>query len=143
MNLLRARRLAAWIALVAMALAVLAPTVSRALGWGQAAPGLWTEVCTVAGPQWMRLDTATAEAPAVPGASGGDPPAPANPLDPCPWCLLGADRLGPPGVPPVAFRLHGDPVAPACHPAVFFHSLAPLAAHARGPPLHTAPLSVA
>lgn len=140
MNALRTRRLSAWIAIFVMALAALAPTVSRALAREVAHPAGWIEVCSASGMQWVPLDAA---ASAVAGAPVDGQPTPRNPLDPCPFCLPGADRLGPPSAPPSAFRMHGDAVAPAAPPAPLFLSLVSLAAHARGPPRPTVPLSVA
>lgn len=145
MNALRRRPLFAWIALLAITLATLMPTVSRALARGAASPVSWTEICTASGAQWVNLDSATiveGAQSAVPGEPGGNPPA-HNPLDHCPFCLLAADRLGP--APDVAARFFapGDPVAPAIGLQAGFLSLAPLAAHARGPPLNTSPTFVA
>ena len=115
MNALRRRPLFAWIALLAITLATLMPTVSRALARGAASRVSWTEICTASGAQWVNLDSATiveGAQSAVPGEPGGNPPA-HNPLDHCPFCLLAADRLGP--APDVAARFFapGDPVAPA------------------------------
>lgn len=144
MTLLRTRRLSAWIALCVMALAALAPTVSRALVWGAAPSGpSWIAVCSASGMQWVPLDAAATVAPAVSGTPGDGPPSAGHPLDPCPFCLLGTDRLGPPSSPPSAFRGHGDPVAPVIQPASRLRARALLAAHARGPPLCTVPPSVA
>jgi hypothetical protein len=141
----RTRRLAAWIAIVAMALAALAPTVSRALARGSASPVFWTEVCTASGKQWINLDTA-----AITGATGstqaagpdGSEPA-HNPLDHCPFCLLSAERLGPAPDAAARFFVPGDPVAPVIGLLPAFRSLTPLAAHARGPPQNTSPPFVA
>lgn len=144
MTLLRTRRLSAWIAIFAMALAALAPTVSRALARGEAASApSWVEVCSASGMQWVPLGTDTTAAPATSALPGDGPPAAGNPLDHCGFCLLSADRLGPPVTAPAAWRLPGDPAAPAVRPALLLCSRAPLAAHARGPPRHTVPPSVA
>lgn len=140
MTFLRARRLAAWIAIFAMALAALAPTVSRALARGAASPVSWNEVCTASGMQWINL---AANAAPDAGDNGRIPPTGSATLDPCPWCLLTADRLGPPSSPSSPFRVHGDPFAPPIGSTPVFRSLAPLAAHARGPPLNTPPPFVA
>lgn len=145
MSTLHARRLAAWIAIFAMALAALAPTVSRALARGVAGPVSWTEVCTASGMQ--RVDPDAAEATegarsAVAGEPDGSPPA-HNPLDHCPFCLLTADRLGPPSSPQSPVWLQGDRLALAIQPTSAFRSFTPLAAHARGPPLKTPPFFVA
>jgi hypothetical protein len=144
-NALRRRTLFAWIALLAITLAALMPTVSRALARGAASPVSWTEICTASGVQWVNLDrSAIAEGAqsAVPGEPGGNPPA-HNPLDHCPFCLLAADRLGPAPDAAARYFVPGDPVAPAIGLLPVFRSLAPLAARARGPPLNTSPLSVA
>ena len=109
MTSVRARRLSAWIAIFAMVLAALAPTVSRALARGAAGPVAWTEVCTASGVQWVDLDSATS---AVSGEPGGRQPA-HNPLDHCPFCLLAAERLGPAPDAAARFFVPGDPVAPA------------------------------
>ena len=145
MNALRARRLSAWIAIFAMALAALAPTVSRALARGAASPVSWTEVCTASGMQWVNLDSAVTTGTTRSTASGvpdGGQPA-HNPLDHCPFCFLSAERLGPAPGAAARFFVPGDPVAPAIGLQPAFRSLAPLAAHARGPPRHTVPPSVA
>jgi hypothetical protein len=140
MTSLRARRLAAWFAMLAISLAALVPTVSRALAWGSASPVSWTEVCTASGLQWINL-AATAAPDA--GDTGQSLPARGATLDHCPLCLLTADRLGPPSSPPSPFWVRGDPVAPAIGSTQVFRSLAPLAAPARGPPLNTPPPFVA
>jgi hypothetical protein len=110
-----------------------------------ASPVAWTEICTASGVQWVNLDRSAITEGAqsvVPGEPGGNPPA-HNPLDHCPFCLLAADRFGP--APDVAARFFapGDPVAPAIGLQAGLLSLAPLAAHARGPPLNTSPTFVA
>ena len=141
MKSLHARCLAAWIAIFAMALAALAPTVSRALARGAASPVSWTEVCTASGKQWINLDTAAitgATGSTVAGEPDGSQPA-HKPLDHCPFCLLSAERLGPAPDAAARFFVPGDPVAPVIGVLPAFRSLAPLAAHARGPPLNTPP----
>jgi Protein of unknown function (DUF2946) len=83
------RRLAAWIAFIAMAMSALAPTVSHALrsitgaGAGSGLPG-WVEVCTLAGSKWVKLDAAAdpAQQPSAPQAS--------HTIEHCPYCALHA-----------------------------------------------------
>ena len=128
MNVLRARRLDAWIAIFVMALAALAPTVSHALAWRSAVPDYWADVCMVAAP------SSPSAAQAVGAESAGKLPA-AGPLDHCPLCLLSSDRLGPAPGGSSCPLAHGDPVAPVVQPALSFRSLILLAAHARGPPV--------
>ncbi len=145
MNALRRRPLFAWIALLAITLAALMPTVSRALARGSASPVSWTEVCTASGVQRVKLDRSEIIEDAkstVSSEPGGNLPA-HKPLDHCPLCLLAADRLGPAPATPARLAVPGDPVAPAIGPQAGFRSLAPLAAHARGPPLKTSPTSSA
>jgi len=57
-NALRRRPLFAWIALLAITLAALMPTVSRALAPSRAElPAGWVEICSGAGMQWVSLQT--------------------------------------------------------------------------------------
>ena len=86
------RRLPAWIAVLAVLLASLAPTVSHALGWGASL----TEVCTAQGSQWVQDGAGPSKN--APGA--------AHLLGHCPYCSLHAQALG---MPPVA----GAPSLPA------------------------------
>jgi hypothetical protein len=135
-----ARRLYAWIAIVAMALAALAPTVSRALARPAVGSAGWIEVCTAAGMQALAL--------AAPDAAASDGPVERAPatgltLNHCPLCLLGADRLGPPPGPSPRALVPGDPVAPPGGPGPLIRTLATRLALARAPPLNTAPPSVA
>lgn len=78
----RSGRLAAWIALFAILLATLAPSVARALMPPQHAMP-WTDICTVAGSQ-----TAHERAP----ASGSGQHEGAD-FKHCPFCLTHADHL--------------------------------------------------
>lgn len=93
-------RLTAWLALVVMLMGAFAPTVSRAL---VAARGesLSIEVCTSQGPRGLPPVRAQSSAPAAAPTNGEvnaahDELASTILLDPCPFCLLLADRLGPP-----------------------------------------------
>lgn len=99
------RRLAAWVSLVAMLLATLAPGIARALALAQADVAPWGRICSVgAGDD-----------------SGGTPADPAaHLLDHCPLCSPHGNSLGLPparlavaaapgladGVPPL--RLHSE-----------------------------------
>lgn len=127
MTVLRTRRLFVWIALLAIALAALAPTVSRAWLPASGAAAGWVEVCAASGMQWVSLQTGetTTQRPA-----GPDGPA----LDRCPYCVLAAERLAPPPHPlagPGADGRAVDPIAaaPAAAPL-----LADAPVRARGPP---------
>ena len=135
-----ARHLAAWIAIFAMALVALVPTVSRTLARGDADPGSWVEICTVSGMQWVNL---AANAAPDDGDDGQSQPARGAMAEHCAWCLLAGDRLGPASNTTARFWVPGDPVAPSVGLQPVFRSLAPLAAHARGPPPNATPPSVA
>lgn len=127
----RTRRLAAWIAMFAMALAALAPTVSRALAWGAASPGAWIKVCTASGMQQVALPGNAADG----GGDAGKTRPTHLSLDHCPFCFLTADRLGPPAQPTPQFRVDGaSPPPPVGVSTVTLRSPV-LAARPRGPPL--------
>jgi hypothetical protein len=78
------RCLCAWLALF-MGLAALAPTVSRAMpmAFDRDGQGSWVEVCSQAGPRWVRVE-GPREAPL---------PVTVN-IDHCALCLLSADPHG-------------------------------------------------
>lgn len=80
------RRLASWIAALAVLVAALAPALSHAMGSG------WVEVCTVQGSKWVQVD------------DGGDAgqTAPAHAFEHCPYCSLHVPALA---VPPVSRQL--------------------------------------
>lgn len=80
--------LTAWITILAVVLASLAPTLSRALG--SAADVAWGPVCSADGARWLPN-------PADPGEPA---PAPANLFEHCPYCTLHLSALGlPPAAP--------------------------------------------
>lgn len=79
------------IALLAMLMASLAPTLSRlAAAMGTDSAVSWVEVCTASGSQWVAVP---ANAPSHPAGEGS---APAVHSEHCPFCLLSMDRWGPP-----------------------------------------------
>lgn len=83
------RRFTAWVALLALVLGALAPTVAQAMRVG-ADRGDWQEVCSVSGMVWVHADSAGQD----PSSEGGDPSDGAGPS--CPWCTLhGAACAGP------------------------------------------------
>lgn len=103
------RALARWMAL-AMLLAALAPTVSRAMGAhtpggppaGQAGTD-WIEICGPSGLRWVQLGNADAESDLQEIATAGEAPASPAPLlhpsamDHCALCGLALDRCLPAG----------------------------------------------
>lgn len=132
MNRLRASRLATWITFFVIALAALAPTVSRALAASGGGAASWQEVCTASGMRWVSPSTGEV-------AGDGDPAAPSVPaplsLDHCPFCLTGADRAGLPTPSAVTVSFApGRPVMPAAGHARPRHIFPVDAARPRGPP---------
>ena len=111
--------------LVAMLLALLAPTISRALASTRGA-GDWVEVCSAQGMQWVQL------------AADGEPLAPTDPqhaFDHCGHCVLTAERFAPmlPSMP-VLQADTGKWAAPIYRAFTPFARTAP-SPGARGPPL--------
>ena len=136
-----------WLALCMALLGALAPTVSHAVNWARGGNAGLIEVCTTSGPRWMAFPGMTEQANSLPlestqtsdspGALAMQPdaPLPAAVLDHCPFCLLFADRAGP---PPQAWQValtgaqaSAAPTAPQVHyfPAFYAHTPPP-----RGPP---------
>ena len=79
-----ARKLTSWVAILAILMGALAPTISHALApvTGQA----WLEVCSTAGIRWVKAEPSDSEqSPA--GKSG------AHWFDHCPDCSIQADLL--------------------------------------------------
>jgi hypothetical protein len=88
MSELRIRtRLTQWIAILAVLLASLAPTLGHALG--NASGGSWVEVCTSQGSRWIQA------------AEDGSQHAPASAhlLEHCPYCSLHSPTFGLPPAP--------------------------------------------
>jgi hypothetical protein len=84
MRLHRATRiLTSWIAVLAVLMAALAPSISHALESRNASS--WIEVCTSGGAKWAQPD----------GASNDEAPAPsdAHPFEHCPYCSLHANAI--------------------------------------------------
>lgn len=131
-------RLTAWLALVVMLLGAFAPTVSRALAAARGAP-LSIEVCTSQGPRWMSPVRVQSSAPASAPTNdevndAHDGPASTILLDACPFCLLLADRLGPPPAASVhVFDAESCGFAPEGQ-ALFLPKAFLAAALPRGPP---------
>jgi len=123
------RRFTAALAMLAMVLSVLAPTVAQAVvnASGQAQ---WVEVCSASGMVWVKASDGTER-----GAQGE---APTNPMgdmsEPCPWCTLHGGAAGVPGKP-LAFV---GPIQGAERPPAFLFSATVTGvwavAHARAPP---------
>jgi Protein of unknown function (DUF2946) len=123
------RRFTAALALLAMVLSVLAPTVAQAVvnASGQAQ---WVEVCSASGMVWVNVSGS-----AEPGAQSE---APNNPMgdmsEPCLWCTLHGGVAGAPAKP-LAFV--GPVLGAEPAPAFLFSATVTgvwAVAHARAPP---------
>jgi hypothetical protein len=85
----RFRSYTAWLALVAVMLAALMPSLSLAIGGGTL-----TRVCSADGARWVAAD-------ADPARPDPAPAGPAHAWGHCPYCSLHLDALPPPAVPAV------------------------------------------
>ncbi len=121
------RRLAAWLAMLAMVLGALAPTVAQAVVAAQGGPG-WVQVCSASGMVWVQADAIDGDnAVADVGKSMADA------SRHCPWCNL----HGAVGLPPAS--VHTPLLAPGAEPLPEpFRSALPAppwpAAQSRAPP---------
>lgn len=121
-------RFAAWLAMLAMLLGALAPTVAQAVVAAQGGPG-WVQVCSASGMVWVQADAIDGDNNAV--ADVGKSMADASRH--CPWCNL----HGAVGLPPAA--VHTPLLAPNAEPPPEpFRSALPAlpwpAAQSRAPP---------
>ena len=83
------RLLTSWIAVLAVLMAALAPSISHALGAKNGAS--WVEVCSTVGAKWVQPDgSSTDKAPA-----SGD----VHPFEHCPYCSLHANAIAIPPAP--------------------------------------------
>lgn len=130
MSLLRVRRrFVAWLAMLALLVTALAPTLTQAMVSGGERDG-WLQICSVSGMVWVKADTANPdEQQPASGSSQGDA------SQHCAWCTLHGGMAGLPATDnPSALPARFTELPPA-----FF--FAPLAAsvwqpaQSRGPPL--------
>jgi hypothetical protein len=119
------RQLSLWLAIVAVLMGALAPSVSMALGGNGANNAVWAEICTSSDFQ--------------PLAPSGEPSVPdsANHLfEHCPYCSLHTPTLG---LPPVDLSLALPAPAAELLPALFLEGPGQqhnwTVAHPRGPPV--------
>ncbi len=82
------RRLTAWVALFALVLGALAPTVTQAMV-AAGDRGDWLEVCSVSGMVWVQADTGEVSQQQPDGSA---PDSGASPH--CPWCTLHGGAAG-------------------------------------------------
>jgi hypothetical protein len=120
-------RMTMWIALCAILLASLAPSISHAIAAAKGIPNGWTEICTVNGAKLVKIDGAQSPAP-TPAEKGTH-------FEHCPFCLHHAVSLGlPPNSDFVMPVVEGSPVLPS----LFYQASRPLFAWAatqpRAPP---------
>ncbi len=124
MNLLqtlRLRRGLARLVLAVLLLGALAPGAATWLAAPQGAAGA-IEVCTTQGMRWVQP------------AAGESQPASPSPSAPCVYCLLVADRLGPPPVASLHIVKAASASAPPDEQVFSFVSTVRIAARPRGPP---------
>jgi hypothetical protein len=115
------RRLAAWIAALAVLMAALAPALSHAMAAEQAAR--WIEVCGAQGSKWIAGDDASGAPKTLHG------------LELCPYCTLHAQTAClPPLVATVAAAASLRDVVPHARPVVPRPLPAWLNAQPRAPP---------
>ena len=134
MNRWRTLRPGLWLAVAVMLLGALAPTVSRALASRAGAAPSAIEVCTSDGPRWLDVASATPSDPTNSGTTAPEGPGVVPSLDHCPFCLLVAERLGPPPAASMHFFNAESGLAPPDAQALFFSQLTLAVAWPRGPP---------
>ncbi len=125
-----------WIAIFAMAMSALAPTVSRAMGPDEHGRYL-VQLCSATGVEWVALSADEAAFYGETGAvsTDSDPAGPSLADDDCPYCSAQfGNALSPPPSLPHVFAVAGGAVLPA----LFLVSPRPLfawsPAHPRAPP---------
>ncbi len=125
------RRFTAWVALLALVLGALAPTVAHAMVAGSDLAD-WLEVCSVSGMVWFKADTGEVRDQLPDGR------APASDTSQqCAWCTLNGGNAS---LPVVAASLYLPPRLIDFPPA-FYH--APLASTVWAPAQSRAPPSAA
>ncbi|WP_066273591.1 DUF2946 domain-containing protein [Hydrogenophaga palleronii] len=97
-------RIAAWLAMLAMVLGALAPTLAQAVVAAQGGPG-WMQVCSASGMVWVQTDAQGDLADMDVGKSMADA------SRHCPWCQL----HGAAGLPPAPLAVT-DLAAPTAAP---------------------------
>ncbi len=122
------RRFTAWVALLALVLGALAPTVTQAMVVDSDRAD-WLEVCGVSGMVWVKADTGEVRDQSPDGST---PMSDAS--QHCPWCTL---HGGAAGLPVVALQLDLPPRLTDLPPAFYRAPLATTVwapAQSRAPP---------
>ena len=119
------RTLTSWLAILAILMSALAPSISHALG-SKFGPS-WVEICTPSGAKWVQAGSGTSdEAPASPGG---------HLLEHCPYCSLHANAIAVPATPvasvPLLLPAHDLPIAFLAAPRTLY---AWVSAQPRAPP---------
>lgn len=123
------RRFSAWLAMLALVLGALAPTVTQAMVAGGDRAG-WLEICSVSGIAWVKADTGEVRDQQPDGRA----PVGGGLGQHCVWCTLHGGAAG----LPAGDMVFGLPDRLTDLPPAFY--LAPMAAsvwmsaHPRGPP---------
>lgn len=84
-----ARLLTSWIAVLAILMSALAPSISHALGTKNGAS--WIEVCSTVGSKWLQPDRSSTD----PAPASGS----AHLFEHCPYCSLHANAIAVPAAP--------------------------------------------
>lgn len=119
------RVMTSWIAVLAILMAALAPSISHALGAKNGAS--WIEVCTSVGAKWVQPDGSSKDqAPA-----SGD----VHPFEHCPYCSLHANAVAIPAAPVVpALAISSSDLLPTAFLAAPRTLYAWVSAQPRAPP---------
>jgi len=118
------RRFTAWLAMLALVMSALAPTVSQAVVMSSER-GDWLEVCTTTGVMWVKADSAAADDGAMPMAGHEQG------CDICPHTVTGA----PPVLTAITAPVMGQPSLRFDSLASSVHTAVPwAAAQSRAPP---------
>lgn len=125
------RRFTAWVALLALVLGALAPTVTQATVAGSDRAN-WLEVCSVSGMVWVKADTGEVRAQLPDGSAPTSMPL-SDASQHCPWCTL---HGGAAGLPVVVVSLDLPPRLSDLPPAFY---RVPLAATVWAPAQSRAP----
>jgi hypothetical protein len=122
------RRITAWIAMFAILLAALAPSVSHALATRDGKTSSWMEICSATGTKLVKADKASSPAPAKKFACP----------EHCPFCSFHGNAADLPISSDFTLPVLS---ASSARPALFYHSSRPLfvwaSAQSRAPPFHS------
>lgn len=119
------RRFTAWLAMLALVLAALLPTLAQAAVAGSDRSD-WMQICSASGMVWIQIEPAAADTESAPVADMGMQ---------CPWCSLHSPVTGLPPALASGFTVAAStsllgPLMPAAPPVGVW-----TAAPARAPPL--------